>query len=238
MKIGELSKRTNTPRETIHHYIREGLLRKPHKIKGNMSNYSEGHVETLLTIKELREHYYLPLPEIKKYLKQAKKKTADVSILEIEKLMNQFMKHMERLFPPKIIGKDAFCKTTGLESDYLEKLEKWRVILSESPEGESVYSNANVIIGRLVAECGKMLGEENGADPEDLKRVVDFFEGVFFKRQEEILMLKYGKGNFTAEELMHASLYGSLSCLLIFYLFRRTDADGFGKFVSRLEKKE
>jgi len=66
MKIGELTKITGTSKETIHHYLREGLLRKSHKTKGNVANYNENHVETLILIKTLRDHYYLPLPEIKK----------------------------------------------------------------------------------------------------------------------------------------------------------------------------
>lgn len=41
MKIGELMRRTGTSKETIHHYLREGLLRKPHKTKGNVANYEE-----------------------------------------------------------------------------------------------------------------------------------------------------------------------------------------------------
>ncbi|NNL75879.1 MAG: MerR family DNA-binding transcriptional regulator, partial [Desulfobacterales bacterium] len=31
MKISQLVKRTGVPKETIHFYIREGLLRKPRK---------------------------------------------------------------------------------------------------------------------------------------------------------------------------------------------------------------
>ena len=54
MKIGELVKRTGVPKETIHYYIREGLLRKPRKSASNTADYTRAHVEQIRLIKELR----------------------------------------------------------------------------------------------------------------------------------------------------------------------------------------
>ena len=66
MKIGELVKRTGVPKETIHYYIREGLLRKPRKSGSNVAEYTEGHVERILLVKELRDIFFLPIHDIKK----------------------------------------------------------------------------------------------------------------------------------------------------------------------------
>ena len=40
MKISTVVKRTGVPKETIHFYIREGLLRKPHKSGVNIADYN------------------------------------------------------------------------------------------------------------------------------------------------------------------------------------------------------
>ncbi len=61
MKIRELTKRTGISKETIHHYIREGLLRKPRKTGKNTADYSEVYVRQVRLIKELRDNYFLPL---------------------------------------------------------------------------------------------------------------------------------------------------------------------------------
>jgi len=73
MKIGELSKRTGVSKETIHFYIRKGLLRKPRKIGKNVAEYNENYVDQILLIKALRENYFLPLPVIKDLIKKQKK---------------------------------------------------------------------------------------------------------------------------------------------------------------------
>ena len=66
MKISQLVKRTGVPKETIHFYIREGLLRKPRKSGVNAAEYNESYVDRIRLIKDLRDNFYLPIPEIKK----------------------------------------------------------------------------------------------------------------------------------------------------------------------------
>ncbi|MBI4822080.1 MAG: MerR family transcriptional regulator [Deltaproteobacteria bacterium] len=68
LKIGELSRRTETPKETIHFYLREGLLEAPAKTSRNMAYYDESHVSRLLAIKKLRTESYLPLSVIKQLI--------------------------------------------------------------------------------------------------------------------------------------------------------------------------
>jgi DNA-binding transcriptional MerR regulator len=72
MRIAELARRSGTSKETIHFYLREGLLRKPKKTSRNMAYYDESHVEQLKLIKRLRTESYLPLHVIKKVLKEGK----------------------------------------------------------------------------------------------------------------------------------------------------------------------
>ncbi len=75
MKIGKLVKITGVPKETIHFYIREGLLRKPRKSSVNAAEYNERYVDQIRLIKDLRDNYYLPIPEIKKIVKNYKKQS-------------------------------------------------------------------------------------------------------------------------------------------------------------------
>ena len=39
MKIGELVKQTQVSKETIHYYVREGLLPRPRKLAKNVADY-------------------------------------------------------------------------------------------------------------------------------------------------------------------------------------------------------
>ncbi|EMY5617395.1 MerR family DNA-binding transcriptional regulator, partial [Providencia stuartii] len=47
MKIGEVSKLFNIPRETIRFYEKEGLIVPPNRNDNNYRSYSENHIERL-----------------------------------------------------------------------------------------------------------------------------------------------------------------------------------------------
>lgn len=66
--MAELSARSGVPRETIHFYLREGLLPRPVKGGRTVAFYGPEHLERLRTIRRLREEKYLPLAVIKRLL--------------------------------------------------------------------------------------------------------------------------------------------------------------------------
>src|SRR5690348_7553402 len=68
MRMAELSARSGVPRETIHFYLREGLLPRPRKGGRTVAYYGEEHLERLRTIRRLREEKYLPLAVIRRIL--------------------------------------------------------------------------------------------------------------------------------------------------------------------------
>jgi Cd(II)/Pb(II)-responsive transcriptional regulator len=54
MKIGDLSKLTQTQVETIRYYEREGLLPEPSRTEGNYRIYGEAHAERLAFVRHCR----------------------------------------------------------------------------------------------------------------------------------------------------------------------------------------
>ena len=66
MKIKELTEKTGAPKQTIHYYLKSGLLPKPRKTGANSAQYSSVHVERIRLIKSLQENFFLPLAVIKK----------------------------------------------------------------------------------------------------------------------------------------------------------------------------
>lgn len=54
MKIGDLSKRTQTQVETIRYYEHEGLLPEPERTESNYRIYGEVHAERLAFIRHCR----------------------------------------------------------------------------------------------------------------------------------------------------------------------------------------
>ena len=68
MRMAELAARSGVARETIHFYLREGLLPRPAKGGRTVAYYGEEHLERLRLIRHLREDKYLPIAVIRRLL--------------------------------------------------------------------------------------------------------------------------------------------------------------------------
>ncbi len=68
IRMAELSRESGVSRETIHYYMREGLLPQPIKAGRTLSFYDDSHVERLRLIRRLREEKYLPLAVIRRMI--------------------------------------------------------------------------------------------------------------------------------------------------------------------------
>ena len=220
MKIRELVKRTGVPKETIHFYIREGLLRKPRKSNVNSAEYNESYVDQIQLIKNLRDNFYLPIPQTKKIVKDFRKQSP--SDQAISQFYSRFFRPADRLFAMEIEGRDAFLQETGLGKKWLAKAEEWGVITPEVLEdGEVVYAPDDVAIGKLMVDMDQLgFGPKDGHDPEDLryiaefvrKHVVDSFKKYYQNNLEKLTSKEY---------VEKASQFHELISLFFYHLYRK-----------------
>ncbi len=218
MKISELTKRTGVSKETIHHYIREGLLRKPRKTGKNTADYSEVYIRKVRLIKELRDNYFLPLPIIKKIMKEQRGQTpSEQSSFQVQ---SEYLRPIERFFPREVVGKDAFQKATGLGRYWLDKLEEWGIITSRMDGEEHVYSHENVVIGRLMVDMDRLgFGPRDGYDPKGLKPISDFIQSILTVTRD---YLERNEERLDSPDLAEKSgQYAELMSLFLYHLYRR-----------------
>ncbi len=219
MKISDLTKRTGVTKETIHHYIREGLLRKPRKRGKKTADYGEVYVRQVRLIKEMRDNYFLPLPIIKKILKEHKKQTP--SEQSSFQLQSEYLRPIERFFPSEIVGKDAFQEATGLGRYWLDNMEAWGIISSSVRDGEPVYSHENVIIGRLLVDMDRLgFGPRDGYDPKGLKPISDFIQSYHTVSTREYLERNAEKLN-SPDFKEHSSQFTELMSLFLYHFYRK-----------------
>lgn len=81
MRMAELALRSGVSRETIHFYLREGLLPRPRKAGRTVAYYDEEHLSRLKLIRSLREEKYLPLAVIRRLLDSPAAAERDVDTL-------------------------------------------------------------------------------------------------------------------------------------------------------------
>ena len=82
MRMAELARRSGVTRETIHFYLREGLLPRPEKGGRTVAYYGEAHLDRLRLIRRLRDEKYLPIAVIRRLLESpAAAAERDVDVL-------------------------------------------------------------------------------------------------------------------------------------------------------------
>lgn len=235
MKISELVKRTGVSKETIHYYIREGVLRKPRKTGKNTADYNEGYVQQIRIIKALRENYYLPVPVIKKLIKKNRQSRSDQSSLEF---MSEFFRPLDQLITSEVIGRQAFMDVTGISAKWLQKMEEWHIITAEDRDGEIYYSQDDVIIGKLLVDMDRVgIGPRDGFDPEELRHFTDLFRDMVAKnlaRLIEVGWCQMGDDEF----LVKGRLSTEVMSLFFYHIYRKLVKEEYRRHVGRIENKD
>ena len=91
MKIGDLSKRTQTQVETIRYYEREGLLPEPDRTEGNYRIYGDAHAERLAFIRHCRS-LDMALDEIRQLLRFKDDPASDCG--DVNALLDEHIGHV------------------------------------------------------------------------------------------------------------------------------------------------
>jgi DNA-binding transcriptional MerR regulator len=218
MKIRELVQATGVSKETIHYYIREGVLRKPRATGKNSADYHEGYVDQIRIVKQLQDNYFLPLSVIKKIIRQRKRQSpSEQSAFES---LSTYLRPLDRLLSSEITGRAAFAEATGLSGKWLERMEQWQVVTAEWRDGEPVYSQDDVTIGRLIVDMDRNgFGPKDGYDPQDLKIITDFIRAYAVRGLNDYY--RHNLERLSSEEMVEKGGRFTEIMSLFFYQFYR-----------------
>jgi DNA-binding transcriptional MerR regulator len=219
MKISSVVKRTGVPKETIHFYLREGLLRKPRKSGVNIAEYTENHVKQIRFIKELRNNFYFPIPLIRKIVRKIKKQpSSDRAFFELH---GKYFRPADRLLTEDIVGRDTFHETTGLGRKWIRKAEEWGLIEPQMQGGQPVYSLDDIAIAKLMVDMDHIgFGPKDGHDPEDLRYIADFvkeFVVSSFKKYYQSNLEKLSAADFDPKR----DQFHEVISLFFYHLYRK-----------------
>ena len=222
MKIGKLAKQTQVSKETIHYYIREGVLPRPRKLGKNVADYSESYVGRIRVIKDLQDQCFLPLSVIKKILKHKKDSPDREWFLQIH---TDYFRPVDQLIPTEIVGEEEFRKATGLGRRWLVKFEEWRIITPKIRDGQKFYSQDDLTIGKVIVDMDRIgLGPKDGFDPEALKYYRDLFCDIVLMAHR--YFRRAGPGTLTPDEYLRRSEQATEIMSLFFYhLYRKLSCE-------------
>jgi len=176
MRIKELTETTGITRQTIHFYIREGLLPRPKKTSRNQAEYNQDHIDRIQLIKELHEQFFLPLATIKKIFHRQE---TDGNGHSIVRTKTEYFKPLDQFLPQKIHGEENFLNITGISPDRLKDLEKWGIIEPVIVDGKKVYPHHDLTIGRVIGKMRELgISYEKGFRREAIRDIRDMFRTV------------------------------------------------------------
>jgi DNA-binding transcriptional MerR regulator len=232
LKIRDLVQVTKVSKETVHYYIREGILPKPRKRGRNSADYDDRFVERIHLIKELQDHYFLPLSVIKNILNFQKKSKEGTTLL---RLGSDYFRPVDRLLPNEIVGVEEFRKATGIGEKWLQKMEKWKMITPAMRQGQKIYSQDDITIGRLIVEMDDIgLGPRAGFDPEALRHYRQMFRKIVVMSHKYYMQASLGKLN--PEEYFQKMLRTrEIMSVFFYHLYRKLSREEYRRILMMME---
>jgi DNA-binding transcriptional MerR regulator len=173
MRIGQFARSTGVSRETVHFYLREGLLPPPEKVNARVAYFDEGHLARMRLIKRLQQ-VHLPLASIKEHIQAME----GHSTTEIELFIPKLTDYLSIDGDEAELSVDEIVEQTGLTREQIARLEELGVLRPRSADGTLHYTQAE----RNAAAAAKMLLDQ-GVELEDLR---------FLQRHAELIEQEHG----------------------------------------------
>ena len=177
MTIGELSRRTGVSTQTIHYYLKEGLLPKPDKTSKTWAYYTYSHVERINMIRNLKERYFFPLKVIKGILAEVSSHQSlmrNTPLSVVSDLKHSSLKDTKKT----LYSKKQLAQKTGVSQQFIDELEEMDFLLSDSGNHSTRYDSDDLV---LVKSISRLLKAGKGT-LEDLR----FYQYFFSVLSDEI----------------------------------------------------
>ena len=167
-KMSDLVRLSGLSKQTIHFYLREGLLLPPIRTSKNMAYYDESTVDDIRFIKELQESRYLPLAVIKEIL-TAKREGQDLGEEDHLLMFNQLFLQARNGGSDEHFDEDSFLAKTGLTKKEVNQLGLIGMISQPTETGNRLFDGFDLAIARALKRLITM-----GIALEDLTLYGDF----------------------------------------------------------------
>lgn len=171
-KMSDLVQLTGVSKQTIHHYLREGLLLPPLRTSKNMAYYDDSTVDDIRFIKEMQAKRYLPLAVIKEVLK-SRREGHDLASEEHLQMMDQLFYQVRDGGAEECWDEAAFLIETGITKEELDYFRMFGVV-PQADEG--VIYQFDGFDKAIAGTLKKLI--TMGMNPVDLKVYGDFLQCV------------------------------------------------------------
>jgi DNA-binding transcriptional MerR regulator len=141
MRIGELAKAAGVSRETIHFYLREGLLPPPQKVNARVAYFDEGHLVRLRLIKAFQQAH-IPLAQIREQLEGMSRMGGPMPPEAAERAVAVVTEFLSLDGQEPQLERAEVAGRANLTLDELTRLEEIGVIQPQGGDRGSLYTEA------------------------------------------------------------------------------------------------
>lgn len=183
-RIADLVRRSGMSRETIHYYLREGLLQEPEKTGRNAALYNDAHVRRLSLIRSLREEHLLSLKAIKGLLAdQAQLSFTPDQLAMLQRLRRQKLSDLQRSEPNATQHTAAeLADELNLTPTEMKALRSQHFLSSDDNEFPDPDEIETLRLWVLIRNAG--LNASRGFGPGDLSYINQAADVLFNKEVE------------------------------------------------------
>ena len=143
LRIGELAREAGVSRETIHFYLREGLLPPAEKVNARVSYFGDGHLVRLRLIKAFQQAH-IPLARIREQLEGMSRHGSPETPAARERALAVVTEFLSLDGEEAPLTPVEVAKRAGLTLEQLADLEESGVLQPQSTDQGPVYTAAEV----------------------------------------------------------------------------------------------
>lgn len=170
MRISQLAQAAGVSRETIHFYLREGLLPSPRKVNARLSLFDEGHLARLRVIKAFQQAH-IPLARIREQLDAMSSSGTPETPALLERTVAVVSEFLSLDGEEPAMSIEEVADRVGLSPEQLSRLEELGVLEPQTVDGQAIYTRAEV----EAAEAARTILEQ-GVPVEKLRFVRRYSE--------------------------------------------------------------
>lgn len=170
LRIGELAREAGVSRETIHYYLREGLLPSAEKVNARLSYFGDDHLGRLRLIKAFQQAH-IPLARIREQFEGMSRYGSPETPAVSERALAVVTEFLSLDGEELPLTPAEIAERAGLTLEQLAHLEELGVIQPQTTDQGRVYTGAEV----EAASAARTIMDQ-GVAPEKLRFVRRYSE--------------------------------------------------------------
>lgn len=149
LKISEVANAARVSTQTVHYYLREGLLTPPVKTSPNMAYYNPVVIDEIKLIKELQKERYLPISVIKLIIEARRHGQEAGHVEEMQSMMMHLFNRHDEEDDGEFLSEAGLASSTGLSQETVGILEQMGLLTPARTARGSRYCRLDERIGRM-----------------------------------------------------------------------------------------